>query len=65
MKNLFVFGLLAVLAACATCREHPIACGVVSAIAVGSVAATIEQNQPDRRSASFQPLCAPNCAVSR
>lgn len=37
------------LTACATCREHPVMCSVVGAIALGSVAATIEQNQPDHR----------------
>jgi hypothetical protein len=44
-----VFALLA--AGCASCREHPVMCTVVGAIAIGSIAATIEQNQPDHRHA--------------
>jgi hypothetical protein len=36
---------LVALAGCATCRDHPVACGVVSAVMVGSIAATIVANE--------------------
>lgn len=38
--------LAAVLAlvGCATCREHPVACGIASAIVVGSIAAAAEHH---------------------
>lgn len=51
MKTTLLF-LALTLSACATCREHPVMCSVVGAIALGSVAATIEQNQPDHRAQS-------------
>jgi hypothetical protein len=41
VKYLTLCALLA-LAGCATCREHPVACAVGSALIVGSIAATIE-----------------------
>jgi hypothetical protein len=50
MKTFVIFALFA-LSGCASCREHPVMCGLVSAIAVGTVVATIEQNQPDHRHA--------------
>jgi hypothetical protein len=50
---------------CATCHEHPVACTIVGAIVVGSIAATIENNQPDHRQPDgYHPLCAPNCLIS-
>lgn len=39
MKTLAIFAVLALMAGCATCDRHPVACGVGMALAVGSVAA--------------------------
>jgi hypothetical protein len=40
------------LAGCATCQEHPAFCAVGAAVVAGSIAATIEVNQSDRRGAT-------------
>jgi hypothetical protein len=36
-----VAALLLALTGCATCQQHPLACGVAGAIVVGSVAASV------------------------
>lgn len=46
------------LGGCATCREHPLACSMVGALVVGSVAATIA-SQHEHTSSTVDP-CGPN-----
>lgn len=46
-----VTALLAV-AGCATCRNHPFACGVAGALVAGSIAATIAANDHHRANAA-------------
>jgi hypothetical protein len=45
----FVAALLLALGGCATCRDHPVACGIAGAVVAGSIAATIESNRGDHR----------------
>jgi hypothetical protein len=49
------------ISACATCREHPVACAIVGAIVVGSVAATIENNRHDQQQRHSALCCGSDC----
>lgn len=44
-----LMGLAILVSGCATCQRYPVPCMVVSAVVVGSVAATIEANRADHR----------------
>jgi hypothetical protein len=61
MKNLILVLSLA-LSACATCREHPVACTVAVTIIAGSIAASVahhEHSAAPPRVATTQPVsCA-------
>jgi hypothetical protein len=48
MKTSIVILAALALSACATCRDHPVACTVAGAIVVGSVAASVAQHDHDR-----------------
>lgn len=48
MRALIVILAALALSACATCREHPTACAIGSAVIVGSVAATIAAHSDSR-----------------
>lgn len=52
MKTYILFLAIA-LNGCATCREHPVMCSVVTAIAVGSVAATVQHHHDQQQSRDF------------
>lgn len=41
--------LLLTLAGCATCERHPIMCTVATAVVVGSIAASLQQHDDQRR----------------
>jgi hypothetical protein len=41
MRALIAFIVSIALAGCATCREHPVACGVGSVLVAGAVAGSI------------------------
>ena len=48
MKSLVAIILALALGGCATCHEHPVACGVVTAITVGAVAAAAQHHHDQR-----------------
>jgi hypothetical protein len=50
LKSAIAAIILAALCGCATCERHPVACGVGSAILIGSLTATV--NGIDRRRAA-------------
>lgn len=58
MKLLTSLVLLSTLSGCATCREHPLACSMVGALVVGSVAATIASQH--EHTSSAVDLCGPD-----
>jgi hypothetical protein len=49
--KIFALVLCSLLAGCATCREHPIACGIAGAVVAGSIAASV-QHHHDQQSAA-------------
>lgn len=56
MKILLALCLMAIVSGCATCREHPVACAIGSAIIIGSVAAAVDHHNGHHE--SFDPNCA-------
>ena len=58
--------LLALLAGCATCREHPVACSTAVAVIAGSVALAVHRERGERQAiVPFQrdprgPMCRPS-----
>lgn len=70
MKTTVLVCALLALAGCATCRNHPVACGIAGAVVVGSIAASVQHSHDitearERRTIQPLPLCAPYCAVSQ
>lgn len=57
--------LLLALGGCATCRQHPVACGIAGAVIVGSIAASVQhhhdQQHDSRTMSNTQPV---NCAAT-
>jgi len=51
--------LSTLLGGCATCREHPVACSMIGALVVGSVAATIASQHEHTTIPKAQDLCGP------
>jgi hypothetical protein len=52
----------ALLSGCATCRDHPTACAVGTAVVVGSVAAfaaSHDHHEPERSITPRYPMCQP------
>lgn len=43
-KWILAVSLAGLMGGCATCREHPVACSIGSAVIVGSIAATVAAN---------------------
>lgn len=52
---------LSLLAGCATCREHPVTCAVVTGIVAGSIALTVDHRRHDEpiRLQQREGLCDP------
>jgi hypothetical protein len=58
--------LLLALGGCATCQQHPVACGVAGAVIVGSIAAAVQHHHDQQHQAApgmsnTQPV---NCAAT-
>lgn len=51
MRFPILIAALLALGGCATCQNHPIACTVATAIVAGSIAASLQQHDDQRRSA--------------
>lgn len=72
MKSLYMLALLA-LSGCATCQQHPVACGAATAFVAGSVALSMSHSGHGTASAqsavatrplvSWQPLPPPTVSV--
>jgi hypothetical protein len=66
---LALIGLLVLLPGCAVLERHPVSTAVGTAIIAGSIAAAVQHHhdqQHERRiapSPTFDPICAPFCAV--
>jgi hypothetical protein len=60
-RSIAALAALLSMTACATCREHPVACGAVTAIAVGSIAASIVHSHEHARPASSPVYVGPPC----
>lgn len=70
MKIITALALALSLGGCATCQTHPVACGIASAIVVGSVIATVDahnggSNAERARRGIGSPPCATNPALCR
>jgi hypothetical protein len=60
VMKIAIVTLVAVLSGCATCRSHPVACGVAGAVVTGSIAATIIANDHHHRQQPLQRIvCEP------
>lgn len=51
MRFPILIAALLALGACATCERHPIMCTVATAVIAGSIAASLQQHDDQRRSA--------------
>ena len=62
LKNM-ILSLCVLTSGCATCQEHPMACGIAYTVAVGSIIATANQHRHSENhpmaTANIQPV---NCA---
>jgi hypothetical protein len=69
-RNIALIALLVLtLPGCATLERHPVLTAIGAAILTGSIAAIAEHHhdrQHERQIApGYDPICAPNCLVSR
>jgi hypothetical protein len=62
MKTLLAIVAALAVSGCATCRDHPVACAVVGAVVIGSIAASIDHDGGPSRQASRAPINRPICA---
>jgi hypothetical protein len=55
MKEYFSFAaLVLILSGCATCEQHPVACGIAGAVIVGTVAAGVQHHHDQQESRGIQ-----------